>query len=242
VATIPLLIATVRTSWIGALGAIFMYFYFLRIQKQWIRYLTIVLMVFVVIGITFKGETESSGKDDISQNATLTEKMIKNRTAALANPLQEYSIKKRMEIWSEIWYFAIRNPLGRGQGTHGYAHSYYFQILGEIGFLGVFSFLGILFFGFKYGFAILKMRTNRTQRELTMLMVSMVFMFSLLNLTGTHLHTNPGDIYFWFALGVLARIHREVKTAAENSQTLVPNSSAPLPTIASKAVGSGTNP
>jgi O-antigen ligase len=220
VAVIPLLIATVRTSWIGVLAGLFLYAFFLRIEKKWIRNLVILFFIIAVSSMMLKGNGKNEDKSKLSGKANLADIMIRNRTSALANPLQEYSIQKRMQIWGEIWYFAVRKPLGRGQGTHGYAHSYYFQILGEIGFPGILAFLGILFFGFRYGFAILRMNPNKTQAELARLMLSMLFMFSILNLTGTHLHTNPGDIYFWFSLGTLAQLHREVKASWRQAPSL----------------------
>jgi O-antigen ligase len=214
-ALIPLLIATVRTSWIGCAAGLFFLGFFLRVEKLWLKSLIISFMLLGVVAVLTKGDSKAD-----SQNAALSSKingssmtdvMIRNRTAALANPMQEYSIRKRMEIWGEIWYFAQRKPFGRGQGTQGYAHSYYFQILGEIGFPGIISLFGILFFAFRRGFQILRLNPPHEDAELTRYFMSLIFMFVILNLTGTHLHTNPGDVFFWFSVGGLSQLYRNAR-------------------------------
>lgn len=211
----PLLIATVRTSWVGAAAGLFFFCFYLRIDRAWIKGLILSTALIGLIGVLGRSDHQSD-----SQNAalsakisgsSLTDVMIRKRTAALANPLQEYSVRKRMQIWTEIWYYALQKPLGRGQGTQGYAHSYYFQVLGEIGFPGIFAFLGILVFAFIRGFQVLRLKPARDELELARLFLSILFMFSILNLTGTHLHTNPGDLYFWFSVGGLAQLYRDAK-------------------------------
>ena len=229
----PLLIATVRTSWVGVTVAIFFYVFFLRIKHQWIRVAFLLAMVIGCFGFVTKSDSHADGQNaalsaQMGGSRSLTSVMIRNRTAALANPMQEYSIQKRMQIWQEIWYFALRYPLGRGQGTHGYAHSYYFQILGEIGFPGILAFLGILFLGFKRGFQILRLSPNHEEGELTRFFMSLIFMFAILNLTGTHLHTNPGDIWFWFSLGALSQIYRNNKPKIGLGPTRPEGNSTPI--------------
>ncbi len=224
---VPLLIATVRTSWVGAAAGLFFFFIYLRIEKTWIKGVILSVALVGLIGIISKGDNQSD-----SQNAalsakisgsSLTDVMIRKRTAALANPLQEYSVRKRMQIWGEIWYYALQKPLGRGQGTQGYAHSYYFQILGEIGFPGILAFLGILIFAFIRGFQALRLKPARDELELTRFFLSILFMFSILNLTGTHLHTNPGDLYFWFSVGGLAQLYRDAKQRQSEALLPTPN-------------------
>jgi hypothetical protein len=50
-------------------------------------------------------------------------------------------------------------------------------------------------------------------RELCRLLMTIIFMLTVLNLTGTHLHTPPGDIFFWFSLGCITRFYRETREA-----------------------------
>lgn len=219
----PLLIASVRTSWLAAGAGVFFYLIFLRMGNKWIKAGFILAMLAIAVGYVAKGGGES-GSGSFHRNATisarlnskgpnLTESMIKNRTAALANPLQEYSVQKRMETWAGILYASYFYPFGKGQGTTGYAHSYYFLVLGEIGYPGLFCFLAIVIIAFYRGFVILGRNPGAEERELSRLLLTILFLLSVLNLTGTHLHTPPGDIFFWFSLGCISRFYRETRAA-----------------------------
>lgn len=223
VALIPLLLATVRTSWVGALAGLCFYGVYLRIERRWVRNLTLVVVLAGMLGFLFKEGNEASRNIRQASGNSMADVMIRNRTAALANPLQEYSVQKRMQIWTEIWYTALHNPLGKGQGTSGYAHSYYFQILGEIGFPGIAAFLAILYFAFRRGFQALALKPTRDEAELLRLFMSIVFLIAILNVTGTHLHTNPGDLYFWFSIGGIVQLYRTLRDRTDAS------SASPVP-------------
>jgi hypothetical protein len=70
--------------------------------------------------------------------------------------------------------------------------------------------------------------------EMGRLLLTIVFILSVLNLTGTHLHTPPGDIFFWFSLGCISRYYRQLRdesrAAAESAakESAVPDA-AQLP-------------
>jgi hypothetical protein len=213
----PLMIATVRTNWLACVAGIFFYTVHLRLKRAWVQWTVIGLMAAGIVGLTAKGNGGTSGS--MAQNAAisarlnkpssnLTETMITNRTAALANPLQEYSVQKRMETWVGIIYTSRIFPLGKGQGTTGYAHSYYFLVLGEIGYPGLICFLAIVIVGFYRGMKVIANSKDKDTVELMRVMMTIVFMISVLNLTGTHLHTPPGDIFFWFTMGCISRFYR----------------------------------
>ena len=213
----PIMIATVRTNWLAVAAGIFFYGVFLRLKKPWVQW---TMMVLLMAGIGAYSAGGGSNGGSMAQNAVisaninkhnpnLTDAMIKNRTAALANPLQEYSVQKRMEIWTGILYTSLYFPLGKGQGTTGYAHSYYFLVLGEIGYPGLICFLAILFVGFYRGMKVISNSKDKDVVELSRLMVTLIFMITVLNLTGTHLHTPPGDIFFWFTMGCISRFYRQ---------------------------------
>lgn len=207
----PLLIATVRTNWLAVAAGLVFYLFLLRIKKRWVK---VSLMTVIVAGI-FIYSSKSNGEGGVSKAVAVTEQglnkkslaqiMIKNRTSALANPLQEYSVQKRMGTWVSIFYDSKTHPFGKGQGTAGYAHSYYFQVLGEIGYPGVLLFLIILVVGFYRAFYVIANCHDPNIQEFTRMLLTVIFMLSILNLTGTHLHTPPGDIFFWFSLGCISR-------------------------------------
>jgi hypothetical protein len=213
----PIMIATVRTNWLACVAGIFFYTVYLRIKRTWVQWTVIGLMTAGIVGLTAKGNGGTNGS--MAQNAAisarlnkpssnLTETMITNRTAALANPLQEYSVQKRMETWVGIIYTSRIFPLGKGQGTTGYAHSYYFLVLGEIGYPGLICFLAIVIVGCYRGMKVIANSKDKDTVELMRVMMTIIFMLSVLNLTGTHLHTPPGDIFFWFTMGCISRFYR----------------------------------
>ena len=213
----PIMIATVRTNWLAVGAGLFFYLVYLRIKRTWVQWAVIIVMVGGIVGVSAKGGGAGNG-GSMAQNAlisaklnkrnpNLTETMITNRTAALANPLQEYSVQKRMETWNGILFTSLIFPFGKGQGTTGYAHSYYFLVLGEIGYPGLICFLAIVFVGFHRGMKVIAHAKDKETAELMRLIVTIVFMLSVLNLTGTHLHTPPGDIFFWFSMGCISRFY-----------------------------------
>ncbi len=215
----PLLIATVRTNWMAVIAGLFFFLFFLRLKKTWVKVAIMVVMALGLVGYSLKSsgtpqyaavaQQRSSGKN-------LTDIMIKNRTSGLSDPLAEYSVQKRISTWTSIYIESRIVPFGKGQGTTGYAHSYYFQVLGEIGYPGILLFLSILIVGFYRGFKILSLSRDPEMQELTRLLLTLIFMISFLNLTGTHLHTPPGDIFFWFTLGTISRFYRQTLTNLEN--------------------------
>jgi hypothetical protein len=224
----PLLIASVRTNWLAAVAGIFFYLVFLRLRNKWTKIAVVTVMVGGLAGYSAKGSGGGGGGGgNFQQNAALsirlnakgpnlTESMIKNRTAALANPLQEYSVQKRMETWAGIIYMSQHFPFGKGQSTTGYAHSYYFLVLGEIGYPGLICFLAIVIVGIYRGMKVISMAKDKDKdlAEFARLLLTIVFMITVLNLTGTHLHTPPGDIFYWFSMGCLSRFYRQLRDEA----------------------------
>lgn len=241
-AAAPLLMATVRTNWLATAAGLFFFFVFLRLRRGWTKAAVLCMMLVGVGFMAFNGDSASeaqsvslSSQMSGAKDRSLSQIMIANRTRALANPLQEYSVQKRLQIWGNIWYYALRHPLGRGQGTTGYAHSYYFQVLGEIGFPGLVVFLLIVGMTFHRGFRVIARSPDPETVELTRLLLSIVFALSVLNLTGTHLHTSPGDIFFWFSLGAISRFHRQLDGAPAAGTP--DQAAAPAPVAAALAGG-----
>lgn len=244
----PILIATVRTNWLAAVAGIFFYLVYLRIRRGWVKGLLLACLLAGVVGpaMTSGGGGASQAQSAAiqgqlsSRDRSLSDIMIKNRTQALANPLQEYSLQKRMQTWAQIWDMALRKPLGNGQGSTGYAHSFYFQILGEIGFAGIILFLIMLYLTFSRGLRVISRSRDEAAVELTRYLLTLVFMISILNLTGTHLHTPPGDLFFWFALGTIYRFHREmIETERAGEEAALAAAAPPAARAASFPATSG---
>jgi hypothetical protein len=219
----PLLIATVRTNWLATLAALAFYLGYLRIRKGWVKWGVLLLMVAGVAGMAMRDDGDGGQAQSAAMSSKLNRKdrslseiMIRNRTSALANPLQEYSVQKRMQTWVFIWKQTLQLPFGAGQGTTGYAHSFYFQVLGESGFPGILLFLAILILAFRQGFRVIARSGDPAVAEMARYMLTLLVLISILNLTGTHLHTPPGDLFFWFCVGCIHRFHREL--AAQDAQ------------------------
>ena len=144
------------------------------------------------------------------QTQNMTQVMITNRTKALANPIQEDSFQKRVETWDiiikEVYY---NYPLGKGLGTTSYAHSFYFQILGELGYLGLLLFLLILYMVIRRGIILIRFSTNHDTKLLATALTSILLIICLLNITGTHLNSHPSDIIFWIACGFISQLYRQ---------------------------------
>lgn len=230
----PILIATVRTNWLATVAGMFFYLVFLRIRQVWIKGLLLTLLLAGVVGSAMTGGGGASQAQSAAiqgqlsgTDRSLSDIMIKNRTQALANPLQEYSLQKRIQTWGYIWLMVLRKPFGNGQGSTGYAHSFYFQVLGEIGFPGIILFLCLLYLAFARGFRVIARSKDESAAELTRYLLTVVFVISVLNLTGTHLHTPPGDLFFWFALGTIHRFHRDMVEAERAVQQAAFASAAP---------------
>lgn len=208
----PLLLATVRTTWIAAMAGTWFMLVFLRLKKGWGRPLHVIAVMAACI--YFSAQSQPAGMDyrpraPEAAGSNLGDILIKRRSQALVNPLSEYSLQKRFEIWGSIARESLHFPLGKGQGTSGYAHSYYFQVLGELGYPGLIAFLVLLHLAFKRGFRLaLRPDLPPEPRRTAAFLLTVLFVFSILNLTGTHLHTNPGDIFFWFCVGALSLLHR----------------------------------
>jgi hypothetical protein len=217
----PLLIATVRTNWLATLAALAFYLGYLRIRKGWVKWCVLLLMIAGAAGIALRdggdsGQAQAAAMSNKlnRKDRSLSEIMIRNRTSALANPLQEYSVQKRIQTWVYIWNQTLKFPFGVGQGTTGYAHSLYFQVLGETGFPGLLLFLSILLLSFRQGFRIIARSRDPAVAELARYMLTLLVLISILNLTGTHLHTPPGDLFFWFCVGCIHRFHRQMEEAS----------------------------
>ncbi len=217
----PILIATVRTNWFASIAGLGFYFGYLRIKQKWLKIAGLLLIICFSIFYSSKTDTKiDSDNARLSgqskhEKRSLSDIMIKNRTQALTNPLQEYSLQKRMEIWTDIWNGSFVQPLGKGMGTSGYAHSYYFQLLGEAGFPGIALYLTILIILFRRCFIILKNNLDKNDLEMTRFFLTILFTFSILNITGTHLCSNPADILFWFSGGAISYLFK--KTLAEKT-------------------------
>jgi hypothetical protein len=134
--------------------------------------------------------------------------LITERSSAITNPFEEYSLLSRVNLW---WYIfdlssdPIMAIFGRGVGVLN-ADSLYITYLAEFGYPGVIFIVWFVVLTIRRGFMLVDSDVSREQIALAKGIVLMNVVFAVINITGTHIHSFPGDIFFWFWNGVLIRL------------------------------------
>jgi len=222
VALIPLfiygiLITSVRSNWIGAVCVFLFWIVFVNIKKNTHRIALIVLAVSVFFIYQVMDDILTTGNSLQSIGAVVSPQntdngyvdlLVTSRTSAVTNPFEEHSLLSRLGLWKFLLSssFEPQNALfGRGLGTLN-ADSIYFTYLAEFGYPGLFFILFLTIAFIVSGFT--KLETVRDQRTKVLvkgiLVLNMVM--AVMNITGSHIHSFPGDVYFWFFNGVLMNI------------------------------------
>jgi hypothetical protein len=138
-------------------------------------------------------------------NSQYTDLLVTQRVSALSNPFEEHSLLSRIALWRYIIALSV-DPLmallGRGVGVLN-ADSLYFTYLAEFGYPGIiFIIFLIVYFCYK---ATVLLNQSKDTRVISLArgIAVMNIVFAVINITGTHIHSFPGDVYFWFWNGVL---------------------------------------
>ena len=214
-----MLITSVRSSWIGALVGFLIWFLILGKQGNSARVSGIVLVVLFFFGSVFIIEKFEDHKTPIKAKYSTTQAapaqqaaidlLVKQRLHAVTNPLQEHSMNSRITTWKMIWAYSFSDPIlaifGRGLGRFS-ADSLYFTYLAEFGFPGMFFLFYILWLFIKGGLAVYDDLHDPVLHTIARGILTMNFVFLIINITGTHIHSFPGGFYFWFLNGVLLKI------------------------------------
>jgi O-antigen ligase len=134
----------------------------------------------------------------------ITDLFVTERVSAISNPFQEHSMIARTAMWrtviTQISYLPL-GPLGYGLGTFD-AHSLYFTTLFETGIPGIFLLLYLLFRIFRLGYRVYLEEEEEDKKIIIRGLLALLFVFAVMNSTGTHIDAHPGDIYFWFSAGL----------------------------------------
>lgn len=205
-----ILITSVRSNWIGAVAVFFFWFVFLRLKKTAPRILVIVLVAAVFFSYQLLSESIAGGLGvgrigGSSQSANYVNLLVTTRAGAITNPFEEHSLLSRVALWQLLIGYSS-NPqlalLGRGLGAFN-ADSLYFTYLAEFGYPGLFLIL-LIVVGFIVR-GIKSLSALRDERAIALVKGIVVFdmVFAVMNITGSHIHSFPGDAYFWFFNGVL---------------------------------------
>ena len=223
-----ILITSVRSNWIGALSVFFVWFVVLQVRNNAHR---IVIICLVFLSFFMYQFVDDGLKANIKPGALLSvftgklgnqdyvDLMVTSRAQALANPFEENSMLSRVALWKYL-FLLTSDPemaiLGRGLGALS-ADSLYVTYLAEFGYPG-FIFIIVLICAFiMKGIKSLESLSDPRTVVLTKGIIVFDLAFALMNFTGTHIHSFPGDAYFWFWNGVLMNVALLDKKLVEES-------------------------
>ncbi|HEX2956538.1 MAG TPA: hypothetical protein VHO70_06895 [Chitinispirillaceae bacterium] len=206
------LITSVRSNWLGIIVSLFLWIFFVLLKNKWVR-ITILSVIIIIYSFTqFIDVDNNNGvilTNSIFHNAFNQQQLdmlITNRANALTNPFQEHSLLSRISLWKFIFDLSF-DPFmalaGRGIGTLN-ADSLYFTYLAELGYPGFFFIIGLTIIFISRGLSLAE-RSSGKVRALAQGITIMNITFAVINLTGTHIHSFPGDAFYWFFNGILIR-------------------------------------
>jgi hypothetical protein len=134
--------------------------------------------------------------------------LVTQRTSAIASPFEEHSFLSRIALWKYLLILStdpINAFMGRGIGTIN-ADSLYFSYLAQLGYPGMIFIIGFVILTIINGFNIIDRSNSPMLLSLAKGITLMNIVFAIINITGTHIHSFPGDVYFWFWNGVLFKL------------------------------------
>lgn len=216
-----LLITSVRSNWIGAIVIVFFWLFITKFNSWRIRFSAIIglILIFVIFQLFdsyFKNAGELQHITSVvsgQSNREYFDLLVKQRVSALSNPFDEHSLLSRVALWKYLLSCTsdpVMAILGRGVGGLS-ADSLYFTYLAEFGFPGMIFIVFISIIMVVKGFNVLDSSDDPSVIALARGITIMNIVFGIVNITGTHIHGFPGDLYFWFWNGVLLHIDPALK-------------------------------
>jgi hypothetical protein len=217
-----LLLTSVRSNWVGAIAAFFVWFLIAHRASLTKKVVTIfiVFLLGLPLSLVFDNVGDSSVKTTTGSmlmplnrgrsERTITDLFVKERVTAITNPFEEHSMKARVEMWLFVVRKSVQlpqGPMGWGMGTFN-AHNYYLTVLYETGFIGMLLLMYVLFRIFRAGYRLYGEEENVDKRIVIRAIVALLVSICVLNTTGPHTSSHPADIYFWGSAGLLLIIHR----------------------------------
>jgi hypothetical protein len=217
-----LLLTSVRSNWLGFMVGFILWFVIAHRSSIKVKISVLsVVFIFFMAGFSLlemvmakdidlasyvQPDVTSGEKDE----KKVTELFVTDRMSAVANPFGERSMISRYEMWKTVMRLSVKLPRGPfGYGMGGFdAHSYYFSTLFDIGYVGLFMLLFILYRIFRLGYINYLEEEQLDRRVMIRGILAFLFIMCVINATGTHIASHPGDIYFWFFSGILMVIRR----------------------------------
>ncbi len=207
------LITSVRSNWLGIIVSLVLWIFFVFLKNKQLRIAVLISTVILYAASQFLdfggSSTPFTPVNSITQktfNQKQLDMLITNRADAITNPFEEHSLLSRFALWKMIFdlsFDPFMGLIGRGIGTLN-ADSLYFTYLAELGYPGFFFIIGLIIIFIFRGLSLAE-RSSGNVRALAQGITIMNITFAVINLTGTHIHSFPGDAFFWFFNGMLIR-------------------------------------
>lgn len=222
------LITSVRSNWIGILLSLLIWILILQVRSNRKRIALIISLSLFFILLQLLDFTINYEKGINSVLTAITgafdqqhlNLLVTERTSAISNPFEEYSFLSRISLWKyliTLSSYPVHALLGRGVGALN-ADSLYFTYLAEFGYPGLIFILWFVIYSIKKGFTLIDGDTPGEITSLAKGITLMNIVFAVVNITGTHIHSFPGDVYFWFWNGVLFKLCAVYKNPSNNTQ------------------------
>lgn len=215
------LLTSVRSNWIGIILSVILFITVVNVTSIKKRILTLVTLglAFFVINTFSAFVNENFSFTDVLSvignklNIQYADMLITDRTSAILDPFKEHSMLSRIALWKQLIELSVDPILavfGRGLGALQ-SDSVYFTYLAEFGYPGMFFIITFQIICIVTGMRFLnKYELNKTS-SLIRAVTIMNFVFLIINITGNHINSFPGDIYYWFWNGVMFKLCSEGK-------------------------------
>jgi hypothetical protein len=210
------LITSVRSNWLGIALLLLLWYSLFRVKGKSKR-IGALLAIFVVyfsyqmlndmFGGAFGIDKFFGLATRVSPDQAFVESLVESRTSAITDPFQEHSLLSRMVLWRQlldtsVWPLYILT--GHGTGSLK-ADSVYFDYLAQFGYPGLIFIVWLFITFIRKGFYIIDNSQNPDYVVLAKGVTVTTIVLATIGTTGTHIHTFPGDAFFWFFNGVLIK-------------------------------------
>jgi hypothetical protein len=212
-----ILITSVRSSWIGVMLSLLLWFFLFRFRSMSTRIAALVVVGLGYATIEFVAGFSSVGlgMDSFLELVTSVipdhqrlDMLVTKRSGALTDPFGEHSFLSRMVLWRYIFKLSMVPEyaiLGRGLGCLK-ADSLYVTYLAEFGYPGVLLIVFLFVYFTKKAMGLASRATDPVIAAIAKGTATMNIVFAVVSFTGTHIHYFPGDAYFWLWNGVVIKL------------------------------------
>ena len=210
------LVTSVRSNWIGIFISFFLLITIIKVKSKKRRLYSLFLLGLVFVVFNYLDAYVNEGLDFAnlvsvlgnSLNFQYMDLLVTERIGAVVNPFSEYSMISRIALWKHLLVLTS-DPLmalfGRVLGSLK-SDSIYFTYLAEFGYPGMFFITAFQIFIVIKGFRLINRTSSNPVLFLAKGITIMNLVFLIVNSTGSHINSFPGDIYYWFWNGVLLKL------------------------------------